>query len=357
MREWWPAAFVFALLALILLLVFLVSRPGDETRQPDERLDAEQQLTAERFIELLEMRQLQVKHIPMACPIDGTALDVPELASSHSRNRFGGVATDMMSISLAPPEAEPGRPNVELQDWEALLVTCPVCGATYHGIDIHHLNQATRYRIDDWDLTARAPQLAGRPPEAWTVDERIYVRLLTQRAAGVPSVELGFTALQGAYAANFGTWYGKEVRIPSPAYYALAAAYFTDALATEPEMRPLTRSYTALTQGECLRLLGRAEEARQAFAEVLSLDAFDESNAEHRAALAALSQLQRLLEAEDYSLHRADIPEFREPPLGWYLDEMLPAINGHIAQHRASWNALDEADEIHARITALLAEP
>jgi hypothetical protein len=357
MRYWWAVALVFTLLVLILLFVFLISRPAEKKPSPEHPPAPEQQLTAERFYDLLAERQLRIEYVQMACPIDGTVLEVPELARRHSRNRFGGVATDLMSISLAPPAEGRGRPDVGLQDWEALLVTCPLCGATYHGIDIFHLQQATRYRIDEWELSAIAPALAARPSEDWTTDERIYTRLLTQRAGGVPSVELGFTALQGAYAANFGTWYGKTVRIPSPAFYALAAAYFADALVTDSEMQPLTRASTALPLGECYRLLGRPADAAETFALVRSLGAFDESNTEHRAARAALSQLEQLLAAEDYSLHRAEIPEFDEPPVGWYIDEMLPAINGHIAQHRADWAALGEIDALHQQILDLLAEP
>ncbi|MBN2081477.1 hypothetical protein JW859_04625 [bacterium] len=362
MRQWWPVAFLFGLLGVLFVFVFLLARSGDstttETSTPASATAdagsattpaAETELTMEQFMEMIEQRQPRYEFMEMPCGVDGTLLEVPKQANRMATNRLGGVATDMMSIALGPPVEGQGRPSLDKQDWEMLLVTNPANGATYHGIDLHHLSSGVQYHITEWNLAALAPALAAIPNSEWTVEERILARVLTQRAAGVDDVELGFAALQGAYAANFGTWYGKDVAIPSSAFYALAAAYFKQALATDETLPPEGRSTTLMVQGEAYRLLGRQADALAAFRQVRDLGLLDEHT------LPVLDQIEGLAEAGNYNLERAAVTGMTVPPGGYYLDEMLPAINGHIAYARDAWNTSDNSDSILAAIDALLA--
>jgi hypothetical protein len=364
MRELWPMAGVFVILVALFMFVFLVARePGPSDAPPahgDAALDGGDEApdpaeVLKRFLEVIEKRQPKYDYVELECPACGEQLAVPEQASQESNNRFGGVATDIMSIALSPPPADGGRPGLESQDWEMLLATCAGCGASFHYLDVYHI-RGGRYAISGWDLGELAPSLAQRDPMDWTVEERIYTRVLSLRAAGVEDVEQGFAALQGAYAANFGTWYGNTVHVPSPAFYALAAASFAVALETDTEMNTEARAVTAMTMGECLRLLGRDDDAKAAFELVHELadEAFDPERIQHKAALDALSQLEGLLAAGDHSLQRAQVAAAGEPPVGWYIDEMLPAINGHLDQHRSDWSELVDLSEIHVRINALM---
>lgn len=356
MRQWWPVAFIFVFLALLGVFVFLVAMPrGDSSGAPaagaqggtaDATAPTEEELEemAALFAEAIVQRQPVYTLTAWACPVDSVELQVPGQANRQSNNRFGGVATDLMSIALSPPTDGLGRPNLDSQDWEMLLVTCPQCGATFHGIDLWNLDQDLGYSLDGWDLAAVAPALAARDKSAWTVEERILVRLLTQRKMGVANVELGFTALQGAYAANFGTWYGKEVHIPSAGFYALASALFQRALDSDEELNAEARGITAMTQGEAYRLLGRADDALNSFALATELNALDDSRLE------VIEQLRSLVKSGNSSLEIAIVGEVHVPPGGWYLSEMLPAINSHIAFYRADWAGMDEADAIIAAL-------
>lgn len=352
MRQWWPVAFLFALLAVLFCFIFFIALPrsdsgasGQPARSAADSQSAEGEEAelsaaeqAQLFAEAIEQRQPRYSYSKWECPVDGAELEVPQQAERNANNRFGGVATDLMAISLGPPEEGFGRPSLEKQDWEMLLVTCPECRATFHGIDLWQI-QNGNYAIEGWNLTELIPQLAQRPVDDWTVEERILVRVLTQRAAGVEDVELGFSAIQGAYAANFGTWYGKEVHIPSAAFYALTAAYFKSAM----ESAGLTdeaRSVTAQTVGEVYRLLGRAEDASAAFEAAREFPGVDPYRME------VLNQLEELLASGDYSLQIAQITEMTVPPGGWYLSEMLPAINSHIAYHREAWAGMNDSTQV-----------
>jgi len=435
MRQWWPVAFLFALLVLVLCFVFFIAVPRSQTgsaqtapggtatsgaespaagETEDESSAAEK---AQRFAEAIEQRQPVYTTTKWNCPVDQVELDVPQQASRNANNRFGGVATDLMAIALGPPPAEGGRPSLDKQDWEMLLVTCPQCGATFHGIDLWQL-QNGNYKIEHWNLKELVPMLAERDFGTWTVEERILVRVLTQRAAGVEDVELAFSAIQGAYAANFDTWYGKEVHIPSDAFYALAAAYFRRALESGEGLNTEARSIASQTMGEICRLLGRSTDAEAAFAAAraplqVELDATAESPADYASwkvdgdgdgqvdesgtgepvlkvtykapgqyhpvftfysdsakeistvtldvavnmdqfQFQVLNQLVGLLADHKFSLEIAQIEQMDEPPGGWYLSEMLPAINSHIAEHRGDWNSLDDPEAIIAAIVELL---
>jgi hypothetical protein len=432
MRQWWPVAFLFALLVLVLGFVFFVavprSQPGSAqtagsgtatggagspgANETEGEIGAAEK--AQRFAEAIEQRQPVYTTTKWNCPVDQVELDVPQQASRNANNRFGGVATDLMAIALGPPPAEGGRPSLDKQDWEMLLVTCPQCGATFHGIDLWQL-QNGNYKIEHWNLKELVPVLAEKDFSTWTVEERILVRILTQRAAGVEDVELAFSAIQGAYAANFNTWYGTEVHIPSDAFYALAAAYFRRALESGEGLNTQARSIASQTMGEAYRLLGRSKDAQAAFAAALEVEinAVAESPANYASWEAdwdgdgqvdengtdepilkvpyqapgqyhpaftfytdsgdeistvtldvavnmdqfqfqVLTQLEGLLANHRFSLEIAQIEQMDEPPGGWYLSEMLPAINGHIAEHRDDWNSLDDPEAIIAAIVELL---
>lgn len=353
---WPPVIFVFALLAVLFVFVFVIGKPSGPTA-PAAAPAASQPatITAEHFAKALESRAPEYKTISMGDPIDGYALDVPDYANRGSNNFFGGVATDLMPIALAPPAGGSGRPDVELQNWEMLLVTNPETGATYHGKDILNYRTPGSYVLDEeWDLAAIAPPLAAKPVDEWTVDERIFMRILTMRAFGVERVELGFAALQGAYASNFGTWYGNEVRIPSAAFYALAAACLQTDLGPDTILNDTALTISAMTMGECYRLLGRADDAAAAFATVHATGLMEQEDTGLEASLEVLAQVEQLLAEGDYNLERAANSNFAPPPVGWYLAEMLPAINGHIAQHRGEWNEMDDVDEIIERIMNLI---
>ena len=359
MRQWWPVAFLFVFLALVGVFVFLVAMPHSDTSdtapsgthataQPDSGDAAsEEELAteAERFAEAIEIRQPKYTYTAWTCPVDEVELQVPGQSSQQSNNRFGGVATDLMSIALAPPSEGIGRPSLEMQDWEMLLVTCPECGATYHGIDLWNLQQDQGYSLENWDLAQLASALAARDFDTWTVEERVLARVLTQQAMGVEDVELGFTALQGAYAANFGTWYGNQVNIPSPAFYALTAAFFKRALENGQALNDQSRCITAMTQGEAYRLLARTDDAAAAFTAARESEALDEGR------IQVLEQLEGLLNSGDHALAVAEVGADHVPPGGWYLSEMLPAINSHIAYNRGNWAEMDDADAI---ITAMI---
>lgn len=347
--QWWPVAFLFGFLALVAILVFVIARPTTEQQaEPAEPATPAGQaaLSAEEFAQLLMQRQPSYSTMQLACPVEGTLLDVP---NQDMDNRLGGVATDLMKIALGPPEGGIGRPSLEAQDWEMLLVTCPDCGATYHGIDLYNFSRGDAYSLADWDLATLAPPLAARPTEDWTVEERVLARVLTQRAAGVETIELGFSVLQGAYAANFNTWYGRKVNIPSPAFYALAAAFFSEGLAVNSEaMAPGTLAITEMTLGEMYRLLGRLDDAGHCFVDARARGGLDQYTVQ------VLDQLESLSLDGDTSLNRAEVAELAPLSTGWYVDEILPAINGHIAAHRDGWSDLNDPDEILARIMAAL---
>jgi len=357
----WPVIFVFVIVGALLLFVFLKGRDpvgttaggtaaaGHGTTAADGDGEGKSQVTVEQFMEALSTFEPQVEIMNMDCPIDQTTLAAPNFANRRSINRFGGVATDLMSIALSPPEEEGGRPGFDKQDWEMLLVTNPNNGATYHALDLFNFTRpGSTYAIDpdDWDLAALSPALAARSTDEWTFDERILMRVLTQRAYGVDQIELGFSALQGAYAANFGTWYGRKVHIPSAAFYALAAAYLAGGIEEDPTLNATARGIAAMTMGECYRLLGRQADAEAAFTVVEESGMLDTEVDDIKSAIEVLNQIVALNDSGDYALYMASHADFEAPPTGWYLLEMLPAINGHLGQHRNEWAGMDDPQAI-----------
>jgi hypothetical protein len=363
--EWWPAVFVFVLLALILLLVFSIP-PDDPAHLPkdvvaevdDPELDElpspeeDASMSFQGFMELLEERAPRYVEKTVTDPVDGSEFVLPVPESSTSKNRFGGIATDLMTITLGPPdETTNGRPSLAVQEWDAMRGTNPELGTTYMEVDLLNIIGNPRYEIEEWDLAATAPGLAARGIENWTSGERILSHVLTQRAAGVEPVELAFNSLQGAYSANFNVWYGEEeVYIPSAAFYALAAAYFETALEQSGQMNKVARFIVHRTLGETYRLLGRFDDALDSFARAREVGHEDERE------LAMLDTLEQYAAAGDSDLHRAEIEGMPEPPVGWYVELMLPAINAHLDRHRDEWAGLDSAGAVLGKINERLAE-
>lgn len=347
-REWGAAAFLFVVLAGVLAFALTVGLPpkpkppAPAAAQPGQ---AAQPATPEAFFSYLGQHPPKYSPLQRLCPIDGTRFEVP---TQSADNRAGGVATDMMKIALAPNPEGQGPPDLSQQDFLLLWGTCPKCGATFGEIDLVNLiSEPFLSRLKKWNIAKAAPPLARVPQEKWTTDERVLVRYLTQRQAGVEPVELGFTALTGAYAANLAVYLGRDYRVPSPAFYALAAAEFRGALAQGNLSKEAT-GVTAMTLGETERLLGRFDEAKGAFAQARAAGALDEGT------LAILGQLEGLSAAKDFNLARAERKDAKPPPIGWYLDSLLPAINGHITQYRSAWTAPASPEELIARIFALL---
>jgi hypothetical protein len=206
-------------------------------------------------------------------------------------------------------------------------------------------------KIKGWNLTALLPELAAVPHEQWTDDERLFVRYLTCRQAGFPAFELGYYALWCAYASNFGSWYGtpKEVAAPSAGYYALAAAEFKREL-NDPQTRfgDHELAMAAMTMGECYRLLGMHGDAADAFDRARSYSTLDDVT------YGVLRQLEDWEAAGDSALHRVQVEGARTPPVGWYIEQMLPAINEHIDEYRAQWIDQDDPQLLASKIGAVI---
>lgn len=288
-----------------------------------------------RFWATVEEHQPKFEPVAQVCPVEGADLDVPALIDT---NRLGGVATDMMQLALAPNPQGTGAPDISRQVFAEQFGTCPKCGATYTELDISVMNTApVRERLAKWDLAQLAPELAARPQAQWTADERALARFLTQRQAGLSQVELGISALQGAYCCNLAVAAGIKRRFVSPAFYALAASCFAQGLADSDKT---AASFAAMMLGECSRLLGRVDAAQAAYAQARSLGGLEPE------AQAVLDQLEQLLQQGDMNLERAQLPGVAMPPVAWYLEPMLPAINGDIAVARQDWAELTDTDAV-----------
>lgn len=362
MREWWPALFVFTLLFVLTVFVYRTAYPPqkqDAARPaPGEPLTPETQDAVARFWQNVERHQPVYEADELDCPVDGTKLKLKHRKSPDSDNRFGGVAGDLMSIALAPPAEGLGQPDFTRQDWIELPGTCSSCGAVFFEIDIINLNKGLApggpKALKDWKLAAQVPALAELPPEQWTKDEQLFVRFMALRQGKFPSFELGFYALPCAYASNFACWYGAplEYRVPAAAYYALAAAEFKRELDSGTHVHDYEQATAAMLMGECYRLLGRSEDAAAGFERARKYSALDDVT------LNVLTQLENWLEAGDYGLRRVEVEDARTPPVGWYIEQMLPAINANLDTHRAAWAALDDEQAIIDAINAaLLAAP
>jgi len=340
-QQWGVLAFIFVFLAALLFFVFMVSRePAEDEQKP--AADATSLVT---FWDGLAQRAPEYKPLPYDCPVDGTQFDVPRKVRD---NRYGGVASDLMKISLAPPEQEYGLPDLSRQEWELMPATCPTCGATFMEIDLINLQSAMvsggLQAVRSWNLGKACPPLKNVPHVKWTSDERLFVHYLTLKQAGFPGTELGYAALTAAYGSNFSIWYGQDYSVPSVAYYALAAALMRKDLEAGLPASDAERAAVMFDLGELYRLLGRADDSARWFAQAKDSGHLEQSRLE------VLKQLEDSLAAGDFALQRVKIEGLTAPPVGWYLDTMLPAINGHITEHRAEWNTMDDPAAIERAI-------
>jgi len=363
MREWWPAIFVFTLLIVLTCFVYFTAYPpkkGGQMAQPagqvpGKPLTAEQQQAVERFWQLVEQHKPQYVTDKLNCLVDGTKVELGNLLNKDSDNRYGGVTSDVMSIALAPPPGGMGQPDFLFQDWMKLPGTCPTCGATYMEIDLHNISIGLvpngEKALKAWKLAEQAPPLAKVPKDKWTSDERLFVRYLTMRVAGFPRGELGFYSLPCAYASNFCGWYGDPLayRVPAPAFYALAATELKAEL-DDPSSRAsdLDKATAAMMMGECYRLLGRFVDAAKGYERARKFNTLDDVT------LDVLKQLESWQTQGDSQLHRVEVQDARRPPVGWYIEEMLPAINANLDATRAQWAALDDRDQIVQQILATI---
>jgi len=127
----------------------------------------------------------------------------------------------------------------------------------------------------------------------------------------------------------------------------LAAAEFSQALA-RGDMGKEETGVTAMTLGETQRLLGRFDEAKATLARARASGGLD-ARTQH-----ILDQIDSLAQAKDFNLARADRSDVKAPPIGWYLDSVLPYINGHITEYRSAWAVPAGADQVAQRILAQL---
>ena len=293
------------------------------------------------------------------CPLDNTPLELPYIQrradGSLMDNSQGGIATDFMKIAVGPPTGMSPQPDLLVQQWEQLPVSCPSCLNTYQETDLNNLRHPQRLQAlrEHWNLIDISPGLAAIPLDEWTPDAVQFCHYLSSREAQTEHLELAWIALSGAYASNFVVWSGESgYHIPSAAFYALAAAEFRTAIELGWEGLPeKSRSETILALLECQRLLGREPEARATLAqarEVLQLEP---------ALLPVLEMEERFLDESRYSLERVNLDNKPAPPIGWQLDKLLPAMNGHIAQFREDWQTLRNPAEAVAAINSLLAAP
>lgn len=350
-------AFIFFLLAALFVFVFTVGQgPADKAgpRVGHAEAQARGQISEDDFWKSINDHLPAYEGAETDCLVDGTKFELP-IALKGSDNRAGGVATDLMKIAIRPDEDSAIKPNFDLQDFEQKMGTCPSCGATYMDIDLFNIRSSRLKNglenLKSWDLSANIPALVAEENDSWTTDVRAYVRYNVQQQAGFPPNELGFTALAAAYCTNFSTWYGKDYTVPSPAFYALAAAQIRIDLEQDLPPEPSGRSISAMVVGELYRLLGRSADAAHWFEYARNLGGLDQQ------VLAVLTASEGYLADEDFSLKRVPDLEGRvAPPIGWQIDNMLPNINGHIAQHRNDWAGLDDPVEIEEKINSVISE-
>jgi hypothetical protein len=376
--------FVFAITTFIVVMAYRMSQPhggGVKAAAPSKSKD---------FWASLEERKPVFDLEKYPCPVCLTELNVPFKTRDHS-NLFGGVGTDMMGVALRPNPAGSGPPDVDCQDYDHLLVGCPECGAFYGGMDVVNFNGGNPFNSlvnlrANWTAKSVPPELVGRPFDELTYDERGLIRYLTTKTAceGDSSydLQLGFVALDAAFGANVSVYIGRDYKIPSTAFYALTEAHFRAALDKDPDFYE-TNGRAAMTLiinvAECNRLLGRAEASKAAFIEARSRAEAEVSKREKAAAeakeggkpqaiydsdfllkeaktrLSAVDQIEAYLKKGDFDLHRYKVKGEKKPPIGWYIEQMLPGINGEIQATRAQWAGLSDPDEIVAAMLARLA--
>jgi hypothetical protein len=117
--------------------------------------------------------------------------------------------------------------------------------------------------------------------------------------------------------------------------------------------------------GECHRLLGRFDDAQRCYGEARRIEKeLDDEAAATGAKVDVLREPERkvlalyeeLAEKGEKHLLRQPYSGMQEPPIGWYIDLLLPAINAELDVQRDKWAGLSEpqaiCDQINAAISA-----
>lgn len=375
--------FVFALCGLLIALAIGWSRPpssGGSTAKPAD------------FATALKEREPLFTSQEQACPVCGTPLSVPlkDNPRQHS-NMFGGVGSDNTPIALAPGKDGSGAPDPDCQDYDKLLVGCPHCKAHYNGLDVFNFSggspaAAVGNLRSQWDAQKLCPGLASKAEDKLFLDERAFLRYLTTSVAysgdDQKEIALSFAALDGASTANLSVYLGRDYSIGPAAFYALCAAHCEAALAADAtlvEQNARGAVMLAMQAGECHRLLGRKDAGAADFAKARGWIEAESAKLESelaaakaakqeqqiydksylldfaKAQLHSLDQLEAWLKAGDFHLHRLKARKERKPPIGWYIEQMLPAINGQLDADRAEWAGLGSPEEIVSQVNSRLA--
>ena len=352
LEEYWPAVFGVAVAAGIVVFAILASLPPKPADGSDAGVAADSlPQNAEEFWARLREHPPQLGTLDYDCPCCGETLQVPAI-QQDTKNVLGGVATDFMGLQLIAPEDALGRPDLSMQLFNVLEITCPNDGATFEYLDLSNLANGLVPKADvhlrGWQLADDAPELAAIPQADWTVPERHLAHYFSLARAGFPDYEIGWRVLAGAHAANFAVWHGDEYGVPSPVFYALAALHFQRELDNPASrMNDEERASTAIMAGELYRLLGRSADALECAAQAEALPL-------HGKQQEAVKLLKQRAEDGDYVLYRNTVVAMEEPPVGWYIEMLLPAINSHIQEHRPHWNSLHDPAVIARQACALL---
>jgi hypothetical protein len=324
-------------------------------------------LTAlDRYIEWIKLHEPTVTTIPRRDLVDGSSEPVP---SVDMRDNFvGGEATDMMALTMGLDAREPRRPVPDRQEWELKTFTFPRSRATYMEVDFLNASSGlvpnAKQNMRGWDMQQLCPPLAALDPAHWTQDERHYAHYLTRRTMGFDDTETGFAALWAAYASNFALWHGDTRSVPAAAYYALAAAHFERHLAAGGPPKQRAVAVTWMVCGECYRVLGRLEDAKRCYGAARQVaDRLDQAQAEGLKDVDVLKQPEKqvlklygeLADAGNMDLQRQPFTGVPDPPTGWFIDTIFPAVNGDLAVERAQWAALHTPEEICAAINERIA--
>ena len=363
-RRPFPLALILALLALVFGAAGVAYHymsgpkavPHDEAEFPGETTaDAARIAEEERFWDLLEKQKPVFGQIQHACFVEDTKFNVTTADPQHD-NAFGGVLTDLMKVALTPPPERPGRPTILLQNYDQLLSTCPTCGATYFDIDFANLNGGrppggVDKLKQNWNLRELCPQLDKLEKKDWTFDEKAYARYLTQKIAGFPDDELGYTALSGAYCSNLSIGYGRDYKITGTAWYALAAAHFRKYVDAGAYPNKQAASLVSMTLGEMYRLLGRQADAGTYYSKSRTLGGLDQKT------LDILNELESLNNKGDFTLQLAPLKGMKEPPIGWYANQLLPNVNAELGYQRPFWSRLDDPATIEGWIRKSIEKP
>ncbi len=362
--EYWPAVFGVSAAAGCIVLAILMSLPptaaGTAGQPPAGQPAGSAEgaggqlnlpVDAEEFWARLRERPPELVTLDYECPCCGTLLPVPAV-KQETKNVLGGVATDFMGIQLKAPETALGRPDFSVQLFNELEIACPTDGATFEYLDLSNLANGlvpkAEFNLHGWQLSADAPELAAIPQEQWTSPARHLAHYFTIVRTGFPDYEIGWRVLAGAHAANFAVWHGDEYGVPSPVFYALAALHMQRELDNPASrMNEEERASTAIMAAELYRLLGRSADALACCALAEALPLQDKQRE-------AIDLIKQRAAEGDFTLQRNTVVEISEPPVGWYLDMMLPAINSHIQEHRPHWSSLNDPAVIARQACALL---